>query len=148
MAPRARAASRRAYRAWGAPLRVATVAALVARFKPSITPTPADVAALVARGANVSGERGALAFLAAADRLLGTHGVECVRQGAALDSVGGAPVLHYCNTGDSYESTIAYDVGRGRVLITSYGDWVETWEARHGGRSIDEVRPPANWWRL
>jgi hypothetical protein len=34
----------------------------------------------------------------------------------------------YCNTGETYASTVLYDVEWDRFYVTSYGDWLETAE--------------------
>ena len=53
------------------------------------------------------------------DRLLDCHGVE----GIANHS--GSVHLEYCNTGETYSSTVAYDYRKGKFVITSWGDWEE-----------------------
>ena len=53
----------------------------------------------------------------AIDQILECHGVEYI-QGDSLD-------LAYCNTGDTYASTVCYDYTRDKFVITSYGDWIE-----------------------
>jgi hypothetical protein len=51
------------------------------------------------------------------DRLLDCHGLEMI--GSTSDG------LEYCNTGDTYMSTVGYDYKKGKFVVTSYGDWVE-----------------------
>lgn len=53
------------------------------------------------------------------DNILQCHGVE----GIANHS--GSVHLEYCNTGETYSSTVAYDYRKGKFVITSWGDWVE-----------------------
>lgn len=66
-------------------------------------------------------------ILHAIDRVLGTCGAEAIFSERYSCT---QPVLEYCNTGDTYATTIAYDYVRGKYLLTSWGDWVE----RHGRR--------------
>ncbi len=65
--------------------------------------------------------------LAALSELLGMHGVECI-QGDWWDHYYGDNVAEYLNTGDSYAATILLDHQRGKWLLTSWGDFVETME--------------------
>lgn len=53
------------------------------------------------------------------DEILGTHGVEYISQGRNAKS----PAITYCNTGDTYGTTILYVNGRYRVGC--WGDIVE-----------------------
>lgn len=53
------------------------------------------------------------------DRILNTHGVEYIPQGHNAKS----PAITYCNTGDTYGTTILYVNGRYRVGC--WGDIVE-----------------------
>lgn len=63
------------------------------------------------------------ARLAACDQILGTHGVEDIGYHNQFDYG-----FSYCNTGDTYATTIGYDSKNQRFLITSYGDFVENSE--------------------
>jgi len=56
----------------------------------------------------------------ALDAILKTYGTEAIWGNSATQ-----PVAEYCNTGDSYGSTVLYDYSRGRYLLTTWGDWVE-----------------------
>jgi len=38
-----------------------------------------------------------------------------------------------CNRGDTYSTTILLDIGKDRIWVTSWGDWLET-EERQGNR--------------
>ena len=55
------------------------------------------------------------------DRLLECHGVECIQRQNVTQQVD----LEYCNTGDTYASTVAYDHRKQKFVITSWGDFVE-----------------------
>jgi methylthioribose-1-phosphate isomerase len=66
----------------------------------------------------------------AANELLGTHGVEVIRsENHPYDPYYGDIVLEYCNTGDSYASTLCYSIINKQYFISSHGDYVETMEA-------------------
>lgn len=54
------------------------------------------------------------------DQVLQTHGVESI-QGDSYRY----PDFSYCNTGDTYASTVCYDYIRDKFVVTSYGDWIE-----------------------
>lgn len=43
-------------------------------------------------------------------------------------------VACYVNQGDTYDTTIVYDTERGSYYVTSYGDWVETYERSKRGK--------------
>jgi hypothetical protein len=73
------------------------------------------------------------AYLALANAALETHGVGYLSDGGRGS---GRIVLEYCNQGDPYVPTIAYDHESGCVRLTSWGDWLASWEHRHR-RSID-----------
>ncbi len=66
-------------------------------------------------------------ILCAVDSVLGTHGVECIFKRGGI-----RPLLDYCNTGETYNATIAYRHDTCNFVITSWGDFVETYERRHG----------------
>lgn len=74
--------------------------------------------------------------MCAIDHILGTCGVEALEApedadvDCCHDYFDGLIAL-YCNAGDTYATTIAYDVERGRFEITTVGDLVESFEARH-----------------
>ena len=55
------------------------------------------------------------------DRVLECHGIECIQRQDGSQGV----VLEYCNTGDTYMSTVAYDHIKSKFLVTSYGQWIE-----------------------
>jgi len=59
-----------------------------------------------------------------ADKLLGTCGVE------AIGSAEGA--LWYCNTGDTYGTTLLYDEEGERFSVGNWGSWVEAFPKRFG----------------
>jgi len=57
--------------------------------------------------------------IAAANELLGLHGVE------AVEDRNGRVVLEYCNTGDTYAPTLIYNLTRRTFSVGSWGDYVE-----------------------
>jgi hypothetical protein len=70
------------------------------------------------------------------DAILDTCGVESIhlnmgfeieglREEDTRDKYWWDCVLLYCNTGETYQTTILYDVNRDRFLIGSWGDWYE-----------------------
>lgn len=71
--------------------------------------------------------------LEAIDKLLGTFGTEAIR-GEWQNGYWCDIVAVYCNTGDTYATTVMHVRGEwneaGRFIVTSFGDWVE----RHGER--------------
>ena len=59
--------------------------------------------------------------LEAIDVILGTCGVEGVSiEGNYYTG------LSYCNTGETYDLTVAYDSADEEFLLTSWGDWLES----------------------
>lgn len=60
------------------------------------------------------------------NRLMGGYGVENIE---ATDGEGGRfwqdTVALYVNMGDTYTTTVVYDVDSGSLQITSMGDWIE-----------------------
>ena len=62
----------------------------------------------------------------AVDRALNNHGVEYIRD------VHGEAVAAYSNSGDTYAPTIIRDYATGNYRLTTVGDYVETYERRHG----------------
>jgi hypothetical protein len=63
----------------------------------------------------------------AVDAVLGTCGTEAIWGRSCTQ-----PVAEYCNTGDTYASTILYDYVNGNYRLTSWGDWVERYGDRYG----------------
>lgn len=65
--------------------------------------------------------------LEAIDKLLETCGVEAIR-GEWQNGYWCDIVACYCNTGDTYATTVMQvrtDFGGSRFIITSWGDWIE-----------------------
>lgn len=62
------------------------------------------------------------------DSILDTFGVEYIP--SADDTYNRTEGLDYLNTGDTYTPTVIYDYGKGRWMITSWGDIVEREEKR------------------
>lgn len=71
--------------------------------------------------------------IAAINALIDCHGVEAL----PVHLSGAHPSAVYCNAGDTYAATILYCYDSDRFLLTSWGDYVERYERRHG-RSIDD----------
>lgn len=66
------------------------------------------------------------------NELLGTHGVEAIR-GTRQNGYWGDVVAQYCNTGDTYGTTVIMIRGTPpRFIVSSFGDWVERNADRHG----------------
>ena len=68
-------------------------------------------------------------LMVAIDAELETYGVEAIR-GRYVDRYHQDVQATYCNTGDTYATTILYDCEDDRMLITAYGDWIETHSER------------------
>lgn len=66
--------------------------------------------------------------LSALNELLGMFGAEAVREECAWDRYYGDCVAEYLNTGDSYAATLVLDHQRGKWLLTTWGDFVESRE--------------------
>lgn len=81
----------------------------------------------------VYGKRAINEELQIISQMLGGHGVEAIR-GDEFDSYWGDTVAVYVNMGDTYTTTVLFDVDKGKFEITSYGDWIEREERR--GRKI------------
>lgn len=69
--------------------------------------------------------------LAKIDSLLNNYGVEVVRG----DDPGQLPVLKYSNSGDSFNTTVCYDVKKRKWFVGDVGQWVEDYE-RSGRRVL------------
>jgi hypothetical protein len=63
----------------------------------------------------------------AIDGILGTFGTEAIWGRSCTQ-----PVAEYCNTGETYDSTILYDYVNAKYRLTSWGDWVEAYGDRYG----------------
>ena len=62
------------------------------------------------------------------NELLGTHGTEiiCLGDNTSPQRMDGSDiVLEYCNAGNTYMATVAYEYRNDRFVLTSWGDWVE-----------------------
>jgi hypothetical protein len=71
--------------------------------------------------------------LEALNELLGTHGVEVIRDErfhCPFDSYLGDIVASYLNTGDAYATTILLDHISSKWRLISWGDFVESLDAR------------------
>lgn len=63
-------------------------------------------------------------IMRAIDAELGTYGVEAI-EGRYVDRYHGTIQATYCNTGDTYATTILYDCEDQKYRLTSWGDFVE-----------------------
>jgi len=78
-------------------------------------------------------------ILPAVTALLDLHGVEAIRvEGEWLDNYHGDIVASYCNTGDTYAETVLLDHETGEFVLTSWGDFLENWEATHEREPEDD----------
>jgi hypothetical protein len=73
--------------------------------------------------------------LEAINKLLGLHGTEAIR-GEWQNGYWGDIVACYCNTGDSYKTTVLQVRGdcsfsSSRFVVSTMGDWVERNEKRY-----------------
>lgn len=63
------------------------------------------------------------------NKAMGAHGVEAIR-GEWQNGYWGDIRALYVNMGDTYVSTFVYDRDADRILVTSYGDFVESLERK------------------
>lgn len=66
-----------------------------------------------------------------ANEILDGYGVEVLRGKAWNDRYYGNIIALYVNMGETYEKTIVYDVSKGEFMLTSWGDFMEEWEAEN-----------------
>lgn len=69
-------------------------------------------------------------ILKVADDLLDGHGVEYIE--SLTDTMRSREGLSYVNMGDTYDTTLIYDHGKGRFVVSSWGDIVERDAKRFG----------------
>lgn len=69
----------------------------------------------------------------AADKAIQGHGVESIR----CPSRGLMAV--YVNTGDTYSATLLCNISTGAWRITTWGDYVEAFERRHGRKAFESL---------
>ena len=62
---------------------------------------------------------------------VGAYGTACIN-GESFRGYWGEAVAAYVNRGDTYDTTLLLDVRSGRWYVTSWGDWVESYERRNG----------------
>lgn len=70
----------------------------------------------------------------------GVFGIESIETGEYQGGYFSGSGALYLNTGDTYNTTLLYDVEEDRFYITTWGDWVEAEEAR--GRVIPNRAHP------
>jgi hypothetical protein len=73
------------------------------------------------------------AALHKADSVISGHGgesIRCPRRGL---------LAVYVNTGDTYSTTLLYNVASGAWRITTWGDYVEAFERRHGRAASESL---------
>lgn len=66
-----------------------------------------------------------------ANDILSGHGVEAIRGNSDVRYFFDTVAL-YVNMGDTYETTILFDVNKFKFLIWCFGDWVEKYEKEYG----------------
>ena len=67
-----------------------------------------------------------------ANKMMDGFGVEALRQeGAYVDQYHGDIIATYVDLGDTYAATLLLDSDTGSFHLTSYGGWLEVWEAEH-----------------
>lgn len=66
------------------------------------------------------------------NKAINAHGIEAIRGGGEWDSYYGDSVALYVNTGDTYNPTILYDTVRGKLELTTMGDFVERYSDKYG----------------
>jgi hypothetical protein len=64
--------------------------------------------------------------LEVANTEMGGYGVEAVRAEGAWIPFWLDCVLQYVNMGDTYDTTLLYDTHKGKFMVGSMGDWVES----------------------
>jgi hypothetical protein len=69
-------------------------------------------------------------IMAEVDRLLGNSGVEIIRSDKWISNYFQDICLVYSNTGDTYATTIGYNLFKGQFEILSLGDFVEYYEGK------------------
>jgi len=71
-------------------------------------------------------------ILEAANEVLEGYGVEAIhKEDAWVDGYYGDIIATYVNMGDTYENTLLLDSETEEFLWTSWGDFLEGWEAEH-----------------
>lgn len=75
-------------------------------------------------------------IMKALDELIGGYGVEGITpEGQTY------PVADYVNTGDTYSATIVRDIENDEYILTTWGDWLEKWEADHQPEESEPSEP-------
>jgi len=63
--------------------------------------------------------------LFAVNKAIDGFGVEAINSEDAWSSYYGNAVALYVNTGDTYSSSVVYDINKHQLYVTDYGEWVE-----------------------
>jgi hypothetical protein len=66
-----------------------------------------------------------------ADTLMNANGIEAIRGAFHGDSYYQDIVALYVNTGDTYEPTLLFNTVTGGFVVTTFGDWVETYSKKY-----------------
>ena len=78
-------------------------------------------------------------ILHAVNAVLDLYGVEAIDvEEAYVDSYHGGIIASYCNTGDTYAQTVLLDSETQEFMLTSWGDFLESWEAEHAEEEEEE----------
>jgi hypothetical protein len=72
----------------------------------------------------MSAGRSVTSVLTAADKMMDGFGVEYIA--SAHDTMRTPDGLEFVNMGDTYNETLVYDHGKGKYVVTSWGDIVES----------------------
>lgn len=85
-------------------------------------------------------ERNVEAVMAEINRLCDTHGIEGIYSERVSGPGGywGDHLLLYCNTGDTYTTTVCYDTREDEFFLGDWGTFLETVESKEGEPEPDE----------
>lgn len=71
--------------------------------------------------------------LEACNELMRGHGVEGITPEGQV-----YPVAAYVNQGDTYALTVLHDIEENELILTSWGDWLGTWEEMNPDETEEE----------
>jgi hypothetical protein len=76
------------------------------------------------------GETTQYTIMERANEIMNGFGVENLTDENAYDPYWQNTIALYVNMGDTYNSTLLFDVGEGEFILTTWGDWFEEYERR------------------